>query len=282
MKVAIYHYRNKILSRRYNSEKVNRAADEARRKDAMLMCISPLMNISDLIGIYQVNRIKAIIRSYAGRIPSSAIEPIIKIAEEHSLYIMVGGILERAGPKLFMTSLLVTPDGRIKGKIRKITISREELSLGLSPGKIFTNKIIVRKYNLGVLVDTDLFAPEYARLQKILGAQFFVAFFKRRLRKGNIRTIVKSLALARAIETSSPVLLCGGIVEHHGEILYSAPSMIVTPNGVEYEAVNEEKVLFWDLSELNNNDFSTLNPCTVSYRSLSDACKELSKLLKYR
>jgi len=195
---------------------------------------------------------------------------------------MVGGILERAGPKLFMTSLLVTPDGRIKGKIRKITISKEELSLGLSPGKIFTSKIIVRKYNLGVLVDTDLFAPEYARLQKILGAQFFIAFFKRRLRKGNIRTIVKSLALARAIETSSPVLLCGGIVEHHGEILYSTPSMIVTPNGVEHEAVNEEKILFWDLSELNNNDFSALNPCTVSYRSLSDACKELSKLLKYR
>lgn len=282
MKVAIYHYRNKVLSRRYNSEKVNRAADEARRKDAFLLCISPLMNISDLIGIYQLNRIKAIIRSYAGRIPSSAIEPIIKVAEEHSLYIMVGGVLERAGPKLFMTSLLITPDGRIKSKMRKITISREELSLGLSPGKIYVSKIIVRKYNLGVLVDTDLFAPEYARLQKILGAQFFIAFFKRRLRKGNIRTIVKSLALARALETSTPILLCGGIVEHHGEILYSAPSMIVTPNGVENEVVNEEKLLYWDLAELNNNNLNTLRLCSISYSSLSDACKELSKLLKYR
>lgn len=281
MKVALYHYRNKILARRYNTEKVNKAANEARRNDATLMCISPLMSVTDLIGIYQLNRIKAIVRNYAGRIPSSSIEPLIKVAEEHSLYIIVGGILERAGPKLFMSSLLITPDGRIKGKTRKITVSKEESALGLSPGRIQTINFIIHKYNLGVLIDTDMLAPEYARLQKATGANLFVAFFKRRLKKGNAQMIIRSLAMARALETSSTILLCGGIVEHHGEILYAVPSMIVTPNGIRDEVSYDEKVLYCNLSELDNN-YDVLNLSSISYSVLSDTYRELSKIFKYK
>ena len=280
MKIAVYHYRNKVLARRYNTEKVNNAADEARRRDAVLLCISPLMNISDLIGIYQLNRIKAIVRSYAGRIPSNAIESLVKIAEEHAIYIMVGGILERAGPKLFMTSLLITPDGRIKGKVRKVTISKEEAALGLSPGRVQNSDLTVQKHGVGVLMDTDLLAPEYAKLQKAWGAEFFVAFFKRRLRRGDSHLLVRSLALARAIETSSPVILCGGIVEHHGEIFYTTPSLIVSPTGIKKEAINEEKIIYWDLNDLYS-DVDVVNLSSVSNNVLAEAYRELAKIMKY-
>jgi len=274
LKIAVAHMKTRMLSRRFNNEKMSIAVSEAKRKRASLLIVSPLLSVEDIVDYYPQTRLKAVLKSYAERMPTPALDNIITKAIEENLYISIGGLLERAGPKLFMIGLVVTPNGRIEAKYRKIMISLKEAGVGISPGR----SIALARINgikVGLLLDDDIVAPELSRHLKLMGAKMIIYM----LRKKNFNSMVlRSLAIARAVETELPVVVCGSIVEWHGEVLYSVPSMIIDHNGqILCEAHSEERVIVGSVRVPSRDN---MRYATSSYKILSETCRELSKSYK--
>lgn len=270
LRVAIAHMKTRMLSRRFNNEKMSNMVSEAKREKATLLIVSPLISVEDIVDYYPQSRLKAVLKSYAERMPAPALDNIIVKAIEENLYISVGGLLERAGPKLFMIGVIITPNGRIEAKYRKIMISQKEANVGISPGRTVT-LAKVNGVNVGILLDDDIFAPELSRRLKLKGAKMIIYMFRKNLR----REILKSLAIARAVETELPVVVCGGIVEWRGEIQYTVPSMIVNCDGQVLTEIESKEGVIADTVKIpigNNVKYAT-----PSFRILSETCRELSK-----
>jgi len=254
MKIGIYHLKTKMFLRRYRLDKLREIASKARRKDVDILCLSPLINVEDLVENYSDVRLKSVIRSYAEKIPSTITDPILDVAEENGLYVVAGGFLERAGPKLFISSIVASPLGKIITKYRKIAITSMERSAGISPGKrICTFK--VKKVKFGILLDHDLLVPELSRALKTQSSNVVLVFVKKKPRLKHENEMFKAALMVRSYETNMIFTLCGSTVERYGSIIYEVPSMIATPNnGIELVKGGEEELMVKELEDLLSSD----------------------------
>src|SRR5687767_9831811 len=69
-------------------------------------------------------------------VPGPTTEFLGKIARKYNLYI-VAGILEKNGDTIFNTAVLIDRDGNLAGKYRKVSLPREEIDGGITPGNSF-------------------------------------------------------------------------------------------------------------------------------------------------
>lgn len=113
----------------------------------------------------------------AGASPAQVAEPVpgpstgyfAKLAKEHNLYI-VAGLFEKDAHKVYNVAVLLTPEGTIGGKYRKVTLPDGEASAGVVPGQdypVFRTKFGV----LGMMICYDGFFPEVARELTKRGAE---------------------------------------------------------------------------------------------------------------
>ncbi|MPZ18919.1 MAG: hypothetical protein GEV06_13540 [Luteitalea sp.] len=120
-------------------------------------------------------------------------------------------IVERDGPDLFNTAVLLDRDGRIAGTYRKVQLPFEELSLGIAPGDRFP--VFVTDFGtVGMLICHDASFPEAARELALKGVEMILMPIW-----GGRETLVR----ARAVETGLYVVTSG----------YSYPSEIISPLG---------------------------------------------------
>ncbi len=92
-----------------------------------------------------------------------------KLAQAHGMHI-VAGLVEREGNLLYNTAALIGPDAKLIGKYRKVALTCNEISAGLTPGEsypVFDTKL----GKIGMMICYDAFFPEVARQLAAAGAE---------------------------------------------------------------------------------------------------------------
>jgi len=105
----------------------------------------------------------------AESIPGPSTEYFGSLARKHNLYI-VAGLVERDKHLIYNVAVLLSPDGKVAGKYRKVCLPREEIEAGIAPGKDYP-VFETRFGKLGMMVCYDGFFPEVARELSNRGAE---------------------------------------------------------------------------------------------------------------
>jgi predicted amidohydrolase len=164
-------------------------------------------------------------------VPGPSTEFLGEVARENGIYI-VAGILEKLGEVGYNTAVLIDREGKLAGKYRKISLPREEIDGGVTPGDslpVFDTDF----GRVGMMICWDVTFPETARKLSTQGAEIILM----PIWGGNV-----TLARARAIENqvylvSASYDMVSGIFGKEGEILRkttkSKPYAIVDINLAE-------------------------------------------------
>jgi predicted amidohydrolase len=183
--------------------------------------------------------------SVAETIPGPTTEALSGIAREHQMYI-VAGILEQDGPWVYNTAVLLDREGNVAGKYRKVSLPREEIEGGVSPGNSFP--VFDTDFGkVGMMICWDVTFPEAARQLALEGAEVILM----PIWGGN-----PQLARARAIENQVYIVsstydtpMQSGIFDLEGELLGVAD--VDDPVTVVEVDLNQQKLWPW-LGELKN------------------------------
>ena len=102
-------------------------------------------------------------------IPGESTDYLGRLAKEHGLYI-VTSLNERAGHLIYNTAVLLSPEGKLVGKYRKVCLARGEYRKGIAPGRqfpVFDTDI----GRIGMMICFDVHMPEVARGLAANGAE---------------------------------------------------------------------------------------------------------------
>lgn len=225
MKIAISHILLKIGSRKVNYDRVKRSVSEAKEKGAHVVLLPSMFNIGTFQNIYTVSQAKEIAKNVAEKIPGKqSSNLLVKLAITYDVHILAGPILERAGPRLFLTSMLVSPSGVVTGRYRKIALDVIDRAIGISPGRGVN--IANLKNKVGVLSEHDILYPEISRMMVMAGASLLINFA--RIGELNDRKLER-LGETRSIENNVPMIVVGGGLESAERVLTETPSLVIDP-----------------------------------------------------
>jgi predicted amidohydrolase len=170
-------------------------------------------------------------------LPGRSTEFLGALARKYHLYI-VAGMLEREGDIVYNTSVLMDRDGRLAGKYRKLSLPREEIEGGVTPGDslpVFNTDF----GKIGMMICWDVSFPETARILAQKGAEIiFMPIWG-----GNL-----TLTKARAIENqvylvSSSYDMKTAVFDQEGEIMKEATAE--EPVAVVNVDLNKQKIWPW-------------------------------------
>ena len=158
-----------------------------------------------------------------------------EIARKHSMYI-VAGILEKDGETVYNTAVLIDRKGEVAGKYHKVSLPREEIEGGVTPGDalpVFDTDF----GKIGMMICWDVTFPEAARTLAFQGAEIiFLPIWGGHL----------ILAKARALENqvylvSSTYDMKTAVFDQEGEIIKEATE----ENPVIVVEVDLNKKKYW-------------------------------------
>ncbi len=259
----------RLGARKLNIERIKKFIKEAKRRNAKIAIIPSLFNIGPVMNYYPREKARSVIRNYAERVPGPTTEQLAIIALEGGLYVVAGPMVERAGPRLFLSTVIIAPDGTIIGKYRKIALAREDEEVGISPGREIVHFTLDRKY--GIASEDDLLFPEIVRCLSLTGANAILASIRITRENG----VYKHIAVARSIENELPVIAIGGIVEDIEGNLIEVPSMVIDPHeGVlTVSDHGEEQLLITEIPLRNSR--TMINRWKVGIESLCKLAKRI-------
>jgi predicted amidohydrolase len=143
-----------------NRQKLVTLIEEAASQGADLIVLGEMASCKGVTG----NFIEA-----AETIPGPTTDFYATIAKHNDCYIVVG-LPERDGHEVFNVSVMLGPEGEIVGKYRKVTLPREEIQQGISPGYEYP-VFNTRFGKVGMMICYDVFFPEVARELATNGAE---------------------------------------------------------------------------------------------------------------
>lgn len=267
LRMALLHTRTRLGARRTNVKRLVELVDKVMHErdgevDLLVLPAYPLTG--PIIGYYPDQKVPTILKGFAERISDADVQMsptmsmVSRIAEEYGIYAIAGPIVERAGPRLYLTTISVGPDGRLVGKYRKISLTRKEAESGLTPGKSVTVfEVRSRGVRVGIFADEDINYPEVVRALAYQGADIVVGtmlpfqteFIRMRSEAGtNVLTLdieqVTELLNVRSRENGLVGALVGGAVEGANGLGLMAfmPTMVAEPES----GVVKDKVMTYD------------------------------------
>jgi predicted amidohydrolase len=184
-------------------------------------------------------------------IPGPSTKFLGEVAKKNNLYI-VAGILEKEGDVVYNTSILINRKGELAGKYRKLSLPREEIDGGVTPGDstpVFTTDF----GRIGMMICWDVTYPETARALAQKGAEIiFLPIWG-----GNL-----TLTKARAIENqvyivSSSYDMISAVFDLEGEVIKEATKD--EPVAVVSVDLNKQKLWPW-LGDFRNRISSEMPP----------------------
>ncbi len=102
-------------------------------------------------------------------VPGPSTDYFAGLAKRHNLYI-VAGLFEKSAYKVYNVAVLLTPEGKLGGVYRKVTLPDSEASAGVVPGAAYP--IFQTRFGaLGIMICYDGFFPEVARELTKRGAE---------------------------------------------------------------------------------------------------------------
>lgn len=176
-------------------------------------------------------------------IPGPSTKFLGQLAKKNNMYI-VAGIYEREGAVVYNTAVLLGRNGELEGKYRKVTLPREEIDGGITPGNTFP--VFDTDFGkIGMMICWDVFFPEPARMLALQGAEVILM----PIWGGNL-----TLAKARAIENqiylvSSTYGMKTGVFDKNGELLVEGTEK--NPVAVIEVDLNQRNLIHF-LGELRN------------------------------
>jgi predicted amidohydrolase len=206
--LATVHYRprnDRTLSE--NLEHFGRLIAEAAERGADLVVLPEGINLAGTG------------RSYVEAsepLDGATVRFLAEVARRYRVY-LVAGILERDGDVVYNTAVLLDRDGRTAGSYRKVSLPREEIDGGVTPGDAFPT-FEADFGRIGIMICWDVTFPEAARALAMDGAEVILM----PIWGGNT-----TLARARAIENqvylvSSSYDMESGIFDLEGELAAEA------------------------------------------------------------
>jgi len=208
VRVATIQYRPRdSKSSLENLEKFSELIAKAAAQKADIVCLPEGITLAGT----DLNYISA-----SEPVPGPTTQFLGDLATRYNLYI-VAGILERKGDVVYNTSVLIGRTGHLDGKYRKISLPREEIDGGVTPGDslpVFDTDF----GRIGMMICWDVSFPETARTLAQKGAEIiFLPIWG-----GNL-----TLAKARAIENqvylvSSSYDMVTAIFDQEGEVMKEA------------------------------------------------------------
>jgi predicted amidohydrolase len=233
--VATVHYRpENTASSRENLDLYSRYIGIAADSNADIVCLPE--------GITLVGTGKSYLE-VSEPVPGPSTEFLGSLANQFNIYI-VAGILEKDGPVIYNTAVLMDREGKLAGKYRKVTLPREEIQGGITPGNSYP--VFDTDFGrIGMMICWDLQFPEVAQQLAIRGAE--VIFMP--IWGGNL-----TLASARAIENqiwlvSSSYDMKSGVFDQEGKLIAEANDQ--DPVAVVQLDLNQYKFWPW-LGHLKN------------------------------
>jgi predicted amidohydrolase len=212
---AVNHRPQRTSSSEENLKQFATLIDEAALQKADIVCLPE--------GITQVGT-KYQYVDVAEGIPGPSTRFLGNLAKKHHLYI-VAGLYERAGKAVYNTSVLIGRDGELVGKYRKVSLPREEIDGGLTPGAEYP--VFDTDFGrVAMMICWDVSYPEVARELAAKGAEVILM----PIAGGN-----EVLVRARAIENQLHLVASGydiptAIYDRAGEALVKSkkdPEVIV-------------------------------------------------------
>ena len=190
-------------------------------------------------------------------VPGKSTEYLGNIARQYNLYI-VAGLLEKDGNVVYNTAVLIDRKGNLAGKYRKISLPREEIDGGITPGDetpVFDTDF----GRIGMMICWDVTFPETARALAKQGAE--VIFLP--IAGGHLK-----LAMARALENqiylvSSSYDMISAVFDLEGNVVAEATKenrVVVTEVDL-----NQQKLWPWigDLKSRIPREMPTQKAVTV-------------------
>lgn len=178
-------------------------------------------------------------RSYldvAETVPGPTTRELGRLSKRYHMYI-VAGLYEQLGKTVYNSAVLVGPQGEVVGTYRKVSLPREEIEGGLTPGDEFP--VFETEFGrVGMMICWDVHFPEPARRLAAKGAEIILL---------PIWGGSELLFPARAIENQIFLVTSGydavtGIWNKKGEVLAKAVS-----NGtVAYAKFDLAKKTMWE------------------------------------
>jgi predicted amidohydrolase len=281
LRIGLAHLTLKLMSRKTNYDKVKRAVKEAKTKGAKTVILPSMINLGPILSFHTPAQCKGVIRNHAERMPiGNTVNMLTNVAVANGVFIIAGPIVERAGPRVFLTSIAISPTGNIIGKYRKIILNPGDKNLGISSGK--QPQLINIKESYGLLLENDVLYPEIARALTIMGSTLLLAFLRvEPVFDNRLERILE----ARSIENNLPLIALGGAAKNHHDIIGEAPSLIFDPSDGLLEKItieskigtstlgDEDKIVLLELQNyvsksMANHKESIMNTFTIIYKNL--------------
>src|SRR5688572_9523938 len=227
VKVAsINHRPRKTKSPQMNLEQFAKFIDEAGAAKADIICLPEGTTVCGTgLSYFQVSE----------PIPGPTTEFLGQCAARNKAWV-VAGIYEREGKSVYNTSVLISRDGKLAGKYRKVCLPREEIDAGITPGHDYP--VFDTDFGrIGMMICWDISYPEVARELSARGAEMiFMPIWG-----GN-----ETLARARAIENQVYLVASGydfrtAIYDKAGEAVARAGDQ----SGVIYREIDLNERIMW-------------------------------------
>ncbi len=160
VRLATVHFKPSGKSPRENCEEYAPLIAEAARRHADLVVLGETVP-------YVNTKLKP--HETAEAIPGPTTGYFGKLAAEHKLHIVLT-LYERDGHLVYNTAVLLSPDGKLIGKYRKVCLPHGEVQEGIAPGSDYP--VFDTKFGkVGLMVCYDGFFPEVARELANRGAE---------------------------------------------------------------------------------------------------------------
>ena len=231
---TVYYHPQNSGSSRENLEHFSRFIAMAAENQADIVCLPEAITLVGTGKTYT---------EVSEPVPGPTSEFLGNIARQHRIYI-VAGLLERDGPVVYNTAVLIDREGKLAGRYRKMALPREEIEGGVTPGDSYP--VFDTDFGrIGMMICWDLEFPEVARQLAIQGAEVILL----PIWGGNL-----TLASARSIENqvwlvSSSYDMKTGIFDLEGNLVAEANEQ--EPVAVVQVDLNQH--LYWPwLGDLKN------------------------------
>lgn len=178
--------------------------------------------------------------AHAQELPGPAEETFCAMAKEHSVWLIPGTLFERAGDKFYNTALVISPQGEVVGRYRKMFPFRP-YEQNVTAGDSFFIFDVPEVGRFGVSICYDMWFPETTRTLAAMGAEVIL---HPSLTNSIDRDVELSIARASAAMNQCYMLDVNGV--GHGGY---GRSILVRPSGnVIYEAGGDEELIPIDLN----------------------------------
>lgn len=144
---------------------------KAAKKGAQIVCLPELFTTPYFA---QHSHDKKHAKAFAQPIPGPTTRALSSAAKEHGIVLIGGSIYEKDGSKLFNTSPVFAPSGKLLGIYRKIHIPHDENFFEqdyFAPGNLGFRSFSTKFGKLSPLICYDQWFPEAARSAALMGAQ---------------------------------------------------------------------------------------------------------------